>query len=274
MQIPNSRQSKIGVFILTCRKSPKARLKSAQAGAQRSFPGFSITVIDGIIAEDSDVDRLIDPKAARRWSKRFPTRAEIATYGTHRIAWREMLDHGFDAAVILEDDFEVVDDGALNAVIAALPEIHGSRMDILKLFDFHSRRKNNPAIVRNLGDLPIVKWHSPHAGMVGYVISADGARKFLKRRQIFRVVDEDIKFYWELGLDVWSTKRHPLIDASNRLGGSLLEPARLSERQRRSLGRSLHGLAITAHRKFRNRIAFRSAVRKHAAVAERQRDQA
>ena len=56
------------------------------------------------------------------------------------------------------------------------------------------------------GDVEIVNYVAPTAGMVAYLASREGAQRFLSRSQVFRRIDEDTKYYWELGLPVTIVK--------------------------------------------------------------------
>ena len=105
------------------------------------------------------------------------------------------------------------------------------------------------------GGVPLVKWSAPTAGMVAYLISRAGARKLLARDRVYRQVDEDLKHYWELGLDIWSVPGNPVAEVSDKLGGSLIDDDRENLRNR-VLARSLWGNVLTTERKIRTRLAL------------------
>src|SRR5690606_14160090 len=119
-----------------------------------------------------------------------------------------------------------------------------------KLFDFEPR-----AIAQRKAadDIEIVHYVYPAAGMVGYLISREGARKLLSRRNVFRQIDEDTKYYWELDLRVYSTVPNLVREVSAGLGGSLVEPERQHIRDDRTLARSLKGMIMSADRKIRHK---------------------
>ena len=105
------------------------------------------------------------------------------------------------------------------------------------------------AALTRSGDLDIVSYAEPGAGMVAYLVNRDGARKFLSREFVFRQIDEDTKYYWELGLTVLSVSPNLVTEISGEMGGSLLHQAREELRALRSLRRSLKGLRIVTARK-------------------------
>ncbi|MBW3096004.1 glycosyltransferase family 25 protein [Pseudohoeflea coraliihabitans] len=248
------------VMVLTCAISPPQRLRSARSELAGAVPGVPVRVVDGLVEEDPAVDALFDAGRAQRLSKRPPTRREVAVYGTHRLAWQALLDSGRTTAIILEDDFKLVAPAALEALLAHLPGVLNSGLHMLKLFDYPRTRNGGWALERKFGDVSLVQWARPRAGMVGYLITAEGARRLLARERVFRVVDEDTKYFWELGLDIWSLRPLPVADGSDALGGSLLDAARNCTRRRRRLRRSLLGMVLTLHRRNRSRLAFLAAV--------------
>lgn len=244
------------VLVLTCRHSPPDRIASARAQLLAILPDARVEVVDGLVDTDAATRKLIDPWRVKLLSKRPPTLREVAAYGTHRMAWARLVQSGEDCAIVLEDDFAIIDPDQLRALVASLPGVMALQIDMLKLFDFPRAAAGGWALTRNLGPLTLCRWASPRAGLVGYVLTADGARRFLSRSRVYRVVDEDIKYFWELGLEIWSLRPGPVIDASARMGGSLLEQTRLDVRRQRSLRRSLHGMVLALHRRLRNALAF------------------
>ena len=62
-----------------------------------------------------------------------------------------------------------------------------------------------------------------------------------------------MKYFWELGLDIWSVPGNPVIEVSDRLGGSLVHTDRDQTKTRR-LVRSIWGNLLTADRKIRTRL--------------------
>lgn len=243
------------VLVLTSRASPAARLRSAMAQATSIVDASRVRVVDGATPTDRIVAGLYDAKAARRWSKRPPISAEIAAYATHRMAWQALLENGGAWALVLEDDFRVRDGEALRRVIAAAAELLSDGRHMVKLFDLPGEREKGRAIARTVAGIGIVKREHVRAGLVGYLISREGASRFLSRTRVFRVVDEDIKYYWELGLDIWSLAHNLVADGSADLGGSLIDDARNASRKR-SFWRSMKGNMLAAHRDWRSRRSF------------------
>lgn len=247
-------------MILTCTASPPDRLPSALREARSLVPAERIVVVDGMVASAPDVRANFDARRARLHSKWVPTSGEIAAYETHRRAWRRLLDGPWLQALVVEDDFRVRHPALVAACLANATDLLGDGRDIVKLFDFPRHGPRGKAIVADAAGIPLVKWGHPRAGMVAYLISRAGAAKFLARQRFFRVVDEDIKYFWELGLDIWSLPVNAVVDASHELGGSTIDEERRGIRRRSPL-RTLHGMAISVHRKLVNAHVFGREIR-------------
>ena len=240
------------IQIVTCARSADLRLKSALELLRTLGPDIKVDVVHGFIAEDAVVDALYDSGANRRRTKRPLSRTEIAVYASHRLAWRKLLEGGDAAALVLEDDFSLRDPALVATIMRNTAAVLADGRDLVKLFDFGKRGHNPPAFTERAGDVELVKWRKPTAGMVAYLISRKGAEKLLARDRIFRQIDEDTKYFWELDLDIWSVPGNPVEEISDELGGSIVDAERESMKARRIL-RSIWGNVVTADRKLRTR---------------------
>ncbi|MGH1329342.1 MAG: glycosyltransferase family 25 protein [Paracoccaceae bacterium] len=243
------------VLIVTCRKSPPERIATARRALKALGIPLDIEIINGFVSEDAQIDQLYDAPRNRRWMKRPLSRSEIAVYASHRAAWAHLINSGHPAALIFEDDFAILNQEVVTQVITDWRAILGTQRDIVKLFDFEKRRPNRPVFETNIGGIDLVKWAAPTAGMVGYLISTEGAEKFLSRKRIYRQVDEDTKYFWEFGLNIWSLRDNPIDEQSPTLGGSLVEQSR-QELRGRSLGRAIWGNLLVMGRKGRTKAIF------------------
>lgn len=243
------------VLIVTCSKSPPERLVSVSKELAALNLSLKFEIVDGCIATDASVDEIYDPRRNNIRMKRPLSRIEIAVYASHRLAWQRLIDSDYAAALVFEDDFTIDDPDVVKSIILRWGDVLGEGRDIVKLFDFEKRKENRAVREAKAGDVNLVKWASPSAGMVSYVISRDGAQKFLSRQKVFRQVDEDIKYFWELGLNIWSVRQNPVSEISHKLGGSLVEFDRKKIRKR-SLLRSFWGNLLAVDRKLRTRLYF------------------
>lgn len=254
-------------LLVTCRISPNARIDSAQRNLAALKVPLQVEIIDGLVAEDSEVDTLYNERRNRFGMKRPLGRLEIAVYGSHRRAWERLVQSGNPAALILEDDFAIRDQTTFLSVINNSANILGTNRDIVKLFDYKKKMAKLPFFQRKVDDVTLVKWSSPTAGMVAYLITREAAQKLLSRTQIWRQVDEDTKFFWELDLDIWSVPGCPVVDNSDALGGSLVEIDRLRNRQQH-LFRRLWGNILAINRRLRTYYFLRIERKKWAKISE------
>lgn len=233
-------------FVISVDPPDGPRRKSAQA--QLDAIGWRFRFVDGYASGSPDATALYSERMNRRRSKRPLTDGEIAAYASHRLALKMFLDSGVHFGLILEDDFGITEPKLFAGRLAEILETPIS-WHFLKLFDYQP----GPIAQRSAaGDLDIVSYAEPGAGMVAYLVNRDGARKFLSRELVFRQIDEDTKFYWELGIRVLSVSPNPVAEISDGMGGSLIEPERLRLRTARTLRRSLKGLRIVIDRQLRH----------------------
>ncbi len=256
------------ILIATCSLSAPERLISAKQQINAVFDAASLHIVNGYIGTDPIIDSITDLRKMALFTKRPMTKSEIATYATHRLCWETLLKSGSDYALVLEDDFQFVSPQIVIKCIENAREFFSAGCDIVKLFDFPRGSKSTVAIRKSFHDIELLKWQRPRAGMVAYLISRKGAEKMLSRKSIFRVVDEDTKYYWELGVDIWSLAQNAVVDGSIAMGGSLLEGDRLKSKNR-SIMLSLHGFLLTTLRSARNAYEFRKYSGKNGVIAEK-----
>lgn len=222
--------------------------------------------VEGLTVHDPETTRLYDAELNRKRSKRPLAPTEVAAYASHRKALSQLLESDAEVALVLEDDFRLTEPNAFQSRIAALWQSPVD-WDILKLFDFSQRRAVESVAV---GDMAIVSHGSPTAGMVGYLITRRGAERLLSRNMIYRQIDEDIKFFWELGLRVLSVHPNLVSEISDQLGGSLIERQRSEVKLKRGWVASLKGLGLTIGRQFgylRHRNRYRLKLKESNANA-------
>lgn len=244
---PRPSAGTVATFIISIDPPDGPRRRSA--AAQMKAIGWPFAMVEGCVASDEQIDALYSAPLNRWRTKRPLALGEVAIYASHRRALRTFLDSDAKHGLILEDDFGFVEPERFAARIEALLST-SIAWDVIKLFDFQPR---GVARRRPAGDIHIVHYVSPTAGMVGYLVSREGAGKLLSRQSVFRQIDEDTKYYWELDLRVYSTEPNLVREISADLGGSLIETERQRIRCDRSLGRSLKGLVVSANRKLRHK---------------------
>lgn len=251
-------------FVISIDKDGGIRLESALT--QLDAIGASYSFIAGYTPEDPEIDRSYSRELNRVSMKRPLSRGEIAAYLSHRRALTAFLETGAEFAIIMEDDFGAIDPANFHDQISRLLQAP-LQWDLVKLFDYQLRKK--PRARLNLGTVDLVEYPSPTAGMVAYLVRRSGAKKLTRRPLLFRPIDEDIKFYWEIGIYVFSVVPNLVSELSEKLGGSIIEPERFLIRSQRSPWRALRGNLIELKRRWmhlrnRRRFGIKAAIKNAA----------
>lgn len=238
------------VFVLTVEMPDQPRRRHAAAELDRL--GMGPEFVEGYRTADAHIDRLYSPLRNMLMSKRSLTRGEIAVYAGHRAIWQRLVESGAQLALVLEDDFRIIDDEALRTIMHDC-RLSADRWDVVKLFDFRPKR----IVLRNVfGTTKVVAFKYPASGAVAYLITRDAALKLLRRRKIYRPVDEDISHMWEFGIRVWSVCPNVVTEHSDALGGSKIGEERSARMERRRPARSVWGNVLQGVKLARS-IAYR-----------------
>ena len=81
-----------------------------------------VEAIDGSKA-DNDFSKSYTPRLLRPYYPFNLRSAEVACFQSHRKCWQEILDQGLEAALIVEDDVDIIDEEFMSAVKLAMKEI-------------------------------------------------------------------------------------------------------------------------------------------------------
>ena len=244
--------------------------RSRSAALQLNSIGLDFEFVEGCLPGDPLVSASYDKTLNYRHMKRPLSPGEVAVYLSHRRALEAFLKTDAEVSLILEDDFGLVDPDHFIENVATISRAP-IRWDLVKLFDFQGPK--TPRACLDLGRVSIVEHNSPTAGMVGYLVRRSGAEKLITRPILFRTIDEDTKFYWELDLYAYSALPNLITEISHELGGSTLESGRQRLRDDRSFSRSFRGMRIKFFRRwghFRTReryglVAAMDAYARHSA---------
>jgi glycosyl transferase, family 25 len=129
---------------------------------------------------------------------------EIGCYASHLLAAEQVLAHKLPYAVILEDDVEI-DDDPQEVVARSVATLR--HWDVISL----SGAKQHPHIaISNVSRArSLVRYlHFPKT-TAAYVLSHSGSRKLLRPRRRIRPIDVDMRYGWEMALDVYGVYPPP-----------------------------------------------------------------
>lgn len=232
------------IYILTIEPSWGQRRKHCSNLLRKI--GHNFTFVEGVRGDNREANDIYSKSKNFFFYKRELSPAEISCYFGFRKIWRLFLESEDDICLILEDDFNITNTEQLKKILNHAHD--NSTWDILKLFDYKTKQ-----ILRKekWHGLDIVDYKYPASGCVAYLLTRGAAHKLLTRKRIFRPVDEDLSFGWELNIRVRSIFPNPIDEVSESIGGSTIENARVSQKKKTFLIRSIWGVALQVWKQIR-----------------------
>ena len=205
--------------------------------------------IHGLVPEffTATEGRLLDPKRLEQLAgPQGLSPGEIGTHFSHVGAWQHIVDRGWDAALILEDD--AVFTAEFSAVLERLSSTVLIRFDVVRLSSL-MKQVGKPLDALTGQHALMLPTKSP-SGLQGYIVTARGARRLLGVMGTPQVaVDTAVDRAWQSDLDVVVVVP-PVVYEDAHL------PSLITSTGRSSAPRPKRGLAVWA-----------SSVRKHLSLA-------
>lgn len=144
--------------------------------------------------------RLLDPKRLEQLAgPQGLSPGEIGTHFSHVGTWQRIVDRGWDAALVLEDDAVLAPE--LPAVLERLtPEVL-ARFDVVRLASL-MKQVGKPLDALTTQHTLLLPTKSP-SGLQGYIVTARGARRLLAVIDEPKVaIDTAVDRVWQSRLDV------------------------------------------------------------------------
>lgn len=186
---------------------------------QLSRAGTHFTRVAGISAAEVDdalYDRFVDTERNHRDYYHNLSTRDVATYMNHRQAWQELVNSGADYGIILEDDTVLID--GFNQLPNRIRDIE-IPWNFIKLAEPYKKEKAR--VCSHAGAATVVRYEVVPRGACAYAIRGEAAEQLLARtEQVFRPLDVDMQWWWEMGLNVVGLKPYP-VQLSHRLGRSM-----------------------------------------------------
>ena len=179
--------------------------------------------------------------AQRLLRPRYPfslSSAEVACFQSHRKCWQEILDQSLEAALIIEDDVDIINGEFTAAVKLAMEEI---KMGDLIRFPIKPREKpRNRSVKRD--NISIFEPTVIGLGTQAQIVTYDAARRLLEKTEQFdRPIDVYLQLRWKHGVRVLTLWPNGVRERSSSLGGSLIGKERSNgDKLRRELLRPLY----------------------------------
>ena len=177
--------------------------------------------------------------------------AEVACFQSHRKCWQEILDRGLEAALIIEDDVDIIDGEFTAAVKLAMKEI---KMGDLIRFPIKPREKpRNRSVKRD--NISIFEPILVGLGTQAQIVTYDAARRLLERTGHFdRPIDVYLQLRWRHGVRILTLWPNGVREHSSSLGGSLIGKERSSrDKLRRELLRPLYRAKLHIYSRIKKR---------------------
>ena len=196
-----------------------------------------VEAVDGS-KPNNDFSKSYTPRLLR---PRYPfslRSAEVACFQSHRKCWQEILDQSLEAALIIEDDVDIINGEFTAAVKLAMEEI---KMGDLIRFPIKPREKpRNRSVKRD--NISIFEPTVIGLGTQAQIVTYDAARRLLEKTEQFdRPIDVYLQLRWKHGVRVLTLWPNGVRERSSSLGGSLIGKERSNGgKLRRELLRPLY----------------------------------
>ena len=177
--------------------------------------------------------------------------AEVACFQSHRKCWQEILDRGLEAALIIEDDVDIIDGAVTAAVKLAMKEI---KMGDLIRFPMKPREKPRNKSVRS-DNISIFEPTVVGLGTQAQIVTYDAARRLLEKTEHFdRPIDVYLQLRWKHGVRILTLWPHGVCERSSSLGGSLIGKERSNgDKLRRELLRPFYRAKLNIYSRIKKR---------------------
>ncbi len=174
---------------------------------------------------------------------------EIAVFLSHRAAWARIVDGGFEAGLVVEDDATFDPTVFPMAFALAQDEIASDRFIRFPVKD----RERTGATIAERDGVRIVRPGVVGLNLQASLVGREAARRLLAGSERFdRPVDSWLQMVWAHGVEILSIWPSGVDEVSAGLGGS-------TQKKRKGLAAKLH--AEWARARYRRQIARASAER-------------
>ena len=213
---------------------------------------FQTKVVEAVDGSNPDIDfsKSYTPRLLRPYYPFSLRSAEVACFQSHRKCWQEILDRGLEAALIIEDDVDIIDGEFTAAVKLAMKEI---KMGDLIRFPMKPREKPRNKSVRS-DNISIFEPTVVGLGTQAQIVTYDAARRLLEKTEHFdRPIDVYLQLRWKHGVRILTLWPHGVCERSSSLGGSLIGKERSNgDKLRRELLRPFYRAKLNIYSRIKN----------------------
>jgi GR25 family glycosyltransferase involved in LPS biosynthesis len=210
----------VEAFIIHLRRAERRRPQAERLAAILPMPVTILDAVDGLQLSDDDVQAVYRRRLHR---PRYPfelRRTEVGCFLSHRKAWREIVDRGLDAGLIVEDDVELGGPHFDTALQLALQSIRPGDYIRFPYRDYTDKGK----IVAQAGEARLVHPRRLGAGMQMQLVGRQAATALLKATEVFdRPVDTTIQLRQAPAVRVLAMHPPIIRQIGHLLGGSVVQ---------------------------------------------------
>ena len=227
------------------RKPQVSKLKKKLA-----FRTKVIEAIDGSKA-DNDFSKSYAPRLLRPYYPFNLRSAEVACFQSHRKCWQEILDQGLEAALIVEDDVDIIDEEFMSAVKLAMKEIKMG--DLIRLPVKPREKPRNSSVKRD--NISIFEPTLVGLGTQAQIVTYDAARRLLESTKRFdRPIDVYLQLRWKHRVRILTLWPNGVREHSSSLGGSLIgKEKNYGNKLRRELLRPIYRAKISLYARIKKK---------------------
>ena len=222
---------RIEAFVIHLARAEQRRPQVEALRAALPMPVHVVDAVDGRAMAPGEIASVYRPRLHR---PRYPFAlgaGEIGCFLSHRKAWREIVERGLDAGLIVEDDVAVDAEG-LRRLLDLVGTVTGPA-DFVR-FPQKDRGETGPVVGRGEGGSLLIEPATPAFGMVMQIVGRDAAARLLALTETFdRPVDAVLQMRWLHRMRVLSARPLVTAEISRELGGTLAQSG--AETGRRSL---------------------------------------
>ena len=200
---------------------------------------------------DNELSKSYKPRLLR---PRYPfslSSAEIGCFQSHRKCWQEILDRGLEAALIIEDDVDIIDEEFTAAIKLAMKEIKMG--DLIRLPMKPREKPRNSNVKRD--NISIFEPTVIGLGTQAQIVTYDAARQLLEKTAYFdRPIDVYLQLRWKHGVRVLTLWPNGVRERSSSLGGSVIGKERSNgDKIRRELLRPIYRAKVNIYSRIKIR---------------------
>jgi glycosyl transferase family 25 len=189
---------KLPVIVINLDRSPERLASMARQLGKQAVPWERFPAIDARNLGPELSAAGYSPVLNRRQYHVSLNPGEVACFASHRHAWQLILEQGWGAAVILEDDAVLAE--RFSAALAMLAG-NRNRWSAVKLHNYNRRRLISSTLLDEIGEWTIGDYLKIPNCTTGYAIAAAAAAQLFEKTQEFGCpIDVTMQYWWRTGV--------------------------------------------------------------------------